>query len=57
METVVGEFASRLVAVFLRPSSLVVYALVSVALITGLTSRVWLRIEAKLSSPSRSGSA
>lgn len=45
MEIVAGELASRLVGVLLRPSSLVVYALMSIALTTGLATRVSLSIE------------
>ena len=55
MEIVAGELASRLVGVLLRPSSLIVYALVSLALTTGLASQASLLIERTRSSRSRLG--
>ena len=55
MEIVAGELASRLVGVLLRPSSLIVYALVSLALTTGLASQTSLLIENTRSSRSRLG--
>ena len=53
MEIVVDEFVSRLIGILLRPLSLVAYALVTIALTTGLAARVSLSIESKLSSRSR----
>ena len=53
MEIVVGELVSRLIGILLKPLSLVAYALVTVALTTGLATRVSLSIESKLSSRSR----
>jgi len=55
MEVVAGELSSRLVGVLLRPSSLIVYALVSLALTTGLASQASLLIENTRSSRSRLG--
>jgi hypothetical protein len=53
MEIVVGELVSRLIGILLRPLSLVSYALVTIALTTGLATRVSLSIESKLSLRSR----
>ncbi len=49
MENLAGELASRLVLVFMRPSSLIICALVPLTLGTGLGNRVFLRIEEKRS--------
>jgi len=45
MEILAGELASRLVLVLLRPSSLIVCALVPLTLSTGLGHRIFLRVE------------
>ncbi len=45
MESLAGELAARLVAVFMRPSSLIVYTLVPLTLTTGLGHRIYLRVE------------
>ena len=45
MENLAGELASRLVLLFLRPPSLIIYALVPLTLGTGLGNRFFLRIE------------
>jgi hypothetical protein len=45
METFASEVASRLVAVLLRPASLVVFALIVLTLTTGLADRASVFIE------------
>jgi len=53
MDTLAGELAFRLVAFFLRPSSLVLFGLVSLALATGLASRAYLCVEGRFASETR----